>query len=101
MNSLQLKRKVKKHGIRNHNTYRGKGLAMTPGRHYEVKSQEITFRSISKDDAKDQIKRYINQHPNGSLTSQIIEALRIDPITVVDTLEDLKREGLVLNQAIE
>jgi hypothetical protein len=27
--------------------------------------------------------------------------LRIDPITTVDTLEELKHEGLVLNQAIE
>lgn len=103
MKTLQLntKTKVKKHGIRNHNIHRGKRAAMTPRRQYEVKNQEITFRSISKNDAKDQIRRYITQHPQGSLTSEIIETLRIDPITTVDTLEELKQEGLVLNQPIE
>jgi hypothetical protein len=101
MNSLQLKRKVKKHGIHNYNIHRGKRTTMSRAPHYSSKPQEITFKSISKDDAKDQIRRYITQHPEGSLTSQIIEALRIDPITTVDTLEELKHEGLVLNQAIE
>ena len=68
--------------------------------HNKHRDQEITFRFIGKDEAKNQIREYIAQHP-GSLTSEIIEALKIDPITTADTLEELKREGLVLSQAVE
>jgi hypothetical protein len=100
ISGLRLNRNVKKYGARKNNIPKGKKTTMSTRQYHRHKDQEITFRSISKDEAKDQIRQYITQHP-GSLTSEIIEALRIDPITTVDTLRELKHEGLVLSQAVE
>lgn len=97
---LRLNRNVKKYGPRKNNISKGKRTTLSTRQYHKNKDQEITFRSISKDDAKNQIRQYIIQHP-GSLTSEIIEALRIDPITTADTLHELKDEGLVLSKAVE
>jgi hypothetical protein len=100
MSSLQSNKNVKKYGSRKSNIPKGKKTTMSTRQYHRHKDQEITFRSIGKDEAKNQIREYITQHP-GSLTSEIIEALRIDPLTTVDILEELKHEGLVLSQAVE
>jgi hypothetical protein len=97
---LRLNRNVKKYGSRKNNIPRGKRTTMNNRQYHRQSDQEITFRSISKDEAKNEIRQYVIKHP-GSLTSEIIEALRIDPITTADSLEELKHEGLVLNQPIE
>lgn len=101
ISGLQSYRNVKKYGIRKNNIPKGKRMTMNNRQYHKSKDQEITFNPISKDEAKNKIKQYIIQHPEGSLTSEIIEALRIDPVTTVDTLQELKREGLVLSQAVE
>jgi hypothetical protein len=100
IHSLRVNRNVKKYGSRKNNIPKGKRTRMGTRQYHKHKDQEIKFRLISKDEAKNQIREYITQHP-GSLTSEVIEALRIDPITTADTLEELKREGLVLSQAVE
>ncbi|MDP9288176.1 MAG: hypothetical protein M3P08_08265 [Thermoproteota archaeon] len=63
--------------------------------------QEISFRNISKTEAKNEIQQYINKHPHGSLTSEIIEALRINPLVAVDILEEMKQEGSAFSKAVE
>jgi len=62
---------------------------------------EINFRSIDKADAKKEIQNYINKHPEGSLTSKIIETLRIDPLLTSDILEEMKQEGLTFSKPVE
>jgi len=59
----------------------------------------IELRSISKEEAKAEIKEYVFKHP-GCLTSKIVEDLKLDPVLVVEILEELKREGALEGKEI-
>jgi Mn-dependent DtxR family transcriptional regulator len=61
----------------------------------------IRFRyDIDKATAKSEIQEFINKYP-GSLTSEIIEKLRIEPPFAVDVLRELKNEGLPVSQPVD
>jgi ribosomal protein S25 len=61
---------------------------------------ELTFRyNIKKSTAKKEIQDYIHKHP-WSLTSEIIENLRIEPPMAVKILKELKNEGLAVSKPV-
>jgi DNA-binding MarR family transcriptional regulator len=60
----------------------------------------MTFRyNIEKSTAKREIQDYIDKHP-WSLTSEIIENLRIEPPMAVRVLKELKKEGLAVSKPV-
>lgn len=97
---VRVGRNAKKYRSHKKNAPRGKKTIMDDGQYRRDEDREIIFKPINRDEAKGRIRRYVTRHP-GSLTSEIIESLAIDPIMLVDILEELKSEGLVLSQAVE
>jgi len=61
---------------------------------------EVEFRRIPKDEAKKLIKEYIKNNP-GCFTSEIIEALHLDPKLVIEILHELEEKGEVLSREPE
>jgi predicted transcriptional regulator len=59
----------------------------------------IHLRKIRKDTAKQLIHEFIIRNP-GSMTSEIIERLRIDPVLAVETLKELKQNDSVLSRPL-
>jgi hypothetical protein len=101
MKTAQLHRNVKKDKLsKDHHRIRRNRREMTTIDH-KHKQEIITFRDIDKAEAKKEIQNYLNEHPEGSLTSRIIESLRIDPLLTSNILEELKHEGLALSKSIE
>ena len=63
-------------------------------------TSSITFRyNIEESTAKKEIQDYIHKHP-WSLTSEIIENLRIEPPMAVKVLKELKNEGLAVSKPV-
>jgi hypothetical protein len=62
-------------------------------------SRVIHLRKMRKDTAKQLIREFINQNP-GSLTSEIIEGLRIDPVLAIETLKELKQDDSVSSRPL-
>jgi predicted transcriptional regulator len=95
MSTKQLHGNTKKHIVRRYpaRTYRRKMK-------YHIDEPEIRLRRIDKADARKKIQHYINKNP-GCLTSEIIEGLLIEPGLAMQTLEELKRDDLVLSKDIE
>jgi CDP-glycerol glycerophosphotransferase (TagB/SpsB family) len=63
-------------------------------------SRSITFRyNIEKSIAKSEIQNFVNKHP-WSLTSEIIEQLRIEPPLAINVLKELKKEGLTVSKPV-
>jgi len=60
--------------------------------------RNMPFRRITIEQAKKEIQEYIDKHNDGSFTSEIIEALLIEPAIVIDALLELKRDGKTLDQ---
>ena len=49
--------------------------------------------------AKREIQNFVNKHP-WSLTSEIIEQLRIEPPLAIKVLKELKKEGLAVSKPV-
>jgi hypothetical protein len=96
MKAIQIDSKIKKPRFRSYPIRRGRRLAES-----RINEQEISFRNINKREAKNEIQEYINKHPQGSLTSEIIEALRINPLIAEDILEEMKQEGSTFSKLVE
>jgi hypothetical protein len=63
-------------------------------------TRSITFRyNIEKSTAKREIQDFVNKHP-WSLTSEIIEQLRIEPPLTIKVLKELKKEGLAVSKPV-
>ena len=63
-------------------------------------TRSITFRyNIEKSIAKREIQDFVNKHP-WSLTSEIIEQLRIEPPLAIKVLKELKKEGLAVSKPV-
>jgi predicted transcriptional regulator len=60
----------------------------------------MKFRLISKEEALNEVMRYIRSHP-GCFTSEIIQELRLGPILVVEALEKLEGQGKVRGEEME
>ena len=56
--------------------------------------ETIEFKVLPREEAVKLIEDYIEKHP-GCLTSEIIEALQLDPSLVVDILRELEEKGEV------
>jgi Mn-dependent DtxR family transcriptional regulator len=60
----------------------------------------IHLRRMRKGMAKQLIHEFITRNP-GSMTSEIIERLRIDPVLAVQTLKELKQDDSVISKPLE
>jgi len=60
----------------------------------EERGETIEFKVLPREEAVKLIEDYIEKHP-GCLTSEIIEALQLDPSLVVDILRELEEKGEV------
>lgn len=58
------------------------------------RGETIEFKVLPRKEAVKLIEDYIEKHP-GCLTSEIIEALQLDPSLVVDILRELEEKGEV------
>jgi len=58
-----------------------------------TEEEEIKFRKIPEEEAKELVKKYISENP-GCLTSEIIEELQLDPLLVAKVLKQLE-EGVI------
>jgi hypothetical protein len=96
MKTVQLNNKIKKPRFRSYRIRRGRRMIQS-----RTNEQEISFRNINKTEAKKEIQNYINEHPEGSLTSKIIETLRIDPLLTSNILEEMRQEGLTFSKPVE
>jgi hypothetical protein len=57
-----------------------------------VQTEILEIRNVSPADAKEEVRQYVKSNP-GSLTSQIVENLRIDPRIVAAVLDELEQAG--------
>lgn len=65
-----------------------------------VSTEVIEFRTVPNDEAKNLVLSYVDSHPNAR-TSEIIEALKLDPDLAVTVLDELSKEGKLESQDVK
>jgi hypothetical protein len=61
-------------------------------------SEELVFRSVGEEEAKREIENFVRKKP-GSLTSDIVQELQIEPEIVIRILNQLNKEGKVRGES--